>query len=352
MSHFTVWVDFEDKSTNNAEDSMNLTAVKLLGRNAVAECHIAELMEPFCESTEDPEYLEFENVDEEYRPKYEAETVDCVRLPNGSIYSVYDSAFKKLYTAENGIVYKKEYGPLHHKKRTKKSRQIRFLPHYPVKKLFKTYGDYVEDFCGYEYHEDQGAYGYYTNPNSFWDWYQIGGRWPFAFLVKAGCRSSIDGERSWLSETAASASTPEGYVWAAGARKSDIAWDAMREQAVKEHTERFAVLESCFRAGRLPESNMIAHIVEDGIQDWQVYLYKKDETLKQYLERHDLGPDCKYPCSPYGYVSNGEYCSQGDMGWWAISTNEKDENVWRAMVQKYIEEMPEDHLLVSLDCHV
>lgn len=81
----------------------------------------------------------------------------------------------------------------------------------------------MENYCGYDFYEDQGAYGYYTNPHAFWDWYQIDGRWPFVFLLKSGCNSLISSDRSWYSQDAVSPPAPEGYVWTAGTRKADIA---------------------------------------------------------------------------------------------------------------------------------
>lgn len=327
MSHFVVWVDAEDPFL------------------------IDEIMEPFCENTENPDYLEFQAKDEEYRQKYETVKTDCVRMPNGSLLTVYDFAFRRHYTVKDGTIYQKASGPLHHEKRTKKAKRMTFLPDYPLKKVFRTYKDYMVN-CGYKYDENEDAYGYYTNPNSFYDWYVIGGRWPHMFLVRADCAFVIDGEKSWFNEDADPPYAPDGYRWVAGARKRDIAWDAMKRLGIQEHTQLFRTLEDCFKSGKNPENYSLARITEDGILNWQTYLYRKGETLEQYLERHNLGPDCQYPCSPYGFVHDAEYCSRGDMGWFGISTNEKDEKAWREIVQRYLDELPEDTLLVSLDCHV
>ncbi len=36
----------------------------------------------------------------------------------------------------------------------------------------------------YGYHENDGAYGYYHNPDAKWDWFQVGGRWTGYFKLK------------------------------------------------------------------------------------------------------------------------------------------------------------------------
>lgn len=323
MSHFVVWVDTEDPSL------------------------IDMLMAPFSENTQDLDYLEFQSVEEEQRQKYEALTVDCIRMSNGSIITAYDSFFRP-YTIKNGVVYQKSSGRLHNEKRTKKAKKMTFLPDYPLKKVFRTYKDYMELYCGYIYDEAKDAYGYYTNPNSFYDWYEVGGRWPNMFLVQTDCESAIDSEGEWIMSTYA----PDGYKWTAGAHKRDIAWDVMKRLGIQKHTLLFHTLEDCFKIGMTPENYSHARITEDGILNWQSYLYRKGETLEQYLERNNLGLDCQYPCSPYGFVHDAQYCSRGHMGWFGISTNEKDEKVWRDTVQRYLEELPEDTFLVSLDCHV
>ncbi len=328
MSHFVVWVDVENPAL------------------------IDEIMEPFSENTENPDYLEFQNKEEEYRQAYETQTVDCIRMANGSLLTIYDSNFHRRYTIKDGAIYQKESGSLHHEKRTKKAKKMTFLPDYPLKKVFRKYKDYMEDYCGYIYNENEDAYGYYINPNSFYDWYEIGGRWPYTFLVRSDCASAIGGEKSWFNKDSEPPYAPDGYKWTAGARKKDIAWDVMKQIGIQEQTELFRTLEDCFKSGKALENYFYAQITDEGILDWQSYLYKAGETLEQYLGRHNLGSDCQYPCSPYGFVHDAEYCSRGDMGWFGISTNEKEDVVWRDTVQHYLEGLPEDSWLVSLDCHV
>ena len=86
-----------------------------------------EQLAPFCEQTDNPEYLEFNDETEEAEEKYETE-----------------------------------------------------------KDKYSTFEEFVSEYYGYEWNETEGGYGYYTNPRAKWDWYQLGGRWTGFFKMKQG----------------------------------------------------------------------------------------------------------------------------------------------------------------------
>ena len=54
----------------------------------------------------------------------------------------------------------------------------------------------------------------------------------------------------------------------------------------------------------------------------------------------------------FGYVINREYHSRGDMGWWAMVSNEKEPTTWDEEYKKFIESLPDDAELTMLDCHI
>jgi hypothetical protein len=337
MSHFTTFV-----SPGKPEDEICF--------EAWAESEIECIMEPFWEATENGDYLQFMNVTESISSNYPTEKLNCFKMPNGSVAPCYDPSVKR-FTIKNGKVYQKQAGRLKHEKRTARAKKMLALPDYPMNKIFPTIESYAEDYCGYTYDAIEQAYGYWQNPNAFWDWYQIGGRWPFMFLVKEDCPYVIRGERSWATENA-TRQAPRGYEWVTGARKQDIEWEHMKLIGSVKAKVRFMELEAIFQSGAIPKDMDLCSITENGIVSWGDYLYIKDETLEQYLERNELGPDCKYPVSVYSYVDNGEYFSQGDMGWWGISSNDKPESDWRKMTQDYIENIPDDEFVITIDCHI
>ena len=78
---------------------------------------VSELMYPYCESLEDPEYLEFEDRTEKLREEYE-DAVDCIKLPQGTIVEQYGDPLWGRFVVRDGKVFQRDAGPLHHEKRT------------------------------------------------------------------------------------------------------------------------------------------------------------------------------------------------------------------------------------------
>lgn len=44
-------------------------------------------------------------------------------------------------------------------------------------KGYKTFDEFMTDYCGFERDSQTGKYGYWSNPNSKWDWFVLGGRY-------------------------------------------------------------------------------------------------------------------------------------------------------------------------------
>ena len=309
---------------------------------------VSELMYPYCESLEDPEYLEFEDRTEKLREEYES-VVDCIKLPQGTIVEQYGDPLWGRFVVRDGKVFQRDAGPLHHEKRTKKAKRMVALPNYPRKKLYKSFEKYAEERCGFSFDEKHQGYGYYYNPNAIWDWYSIGGRWPEMFLVKDDCTEYSIGERSWCNSDRKS-EAPEGYRWVCAARKKDIAWDAMRDWRNQKAAERFHKLEQMFLAGKT-DPDFHGEIVPDGVMHWGELVYRKDSTLEEYLEEYGI-PGCwKYPVGSHDIVDEGQ--------WLSVEDSVQDPGTgsyapvdWRSCIDGYIDDMDEDMVLVSVDYHI
>ena len=85
---------------------------------------VDELLEPYCESTENPDYLEFEDHTDELKDEYENKSVDCIKLPGGRIVSIHNSIVCGKYTVHNGLVYQKRFGQLKNEKRSKSAKKM------------------------------------------------------------------------------------------------------------------------------------------------------------------------------------------------------------------------------------
>lgn len=66
-------------------------------------------MEPFYSDTDNPKYLEFEDKTENYRKRYETETVNLVCFPNGTVLKVRQSAVWHKYEIVDGRLYEKNW---------------------------------------------------------------------------------------------------------------------------------------------------------------------------------------------------------------------------------------------------
>lgn len=242
-----------------AKDIMaELTLCSLMGRTTNFARQLVgaveEVMTPY--STEPPEeYKEFADMTEELKADY-AKSVDCLKLPNGKIVECGSYPYFSKYSIIDGKVSQNKVGPLHHARRTKQSRKIQYLPNCPRQKVYKTFEKYAEDYRGYEYNEEEKGYGFYCNPNAMWDWYQIGGRWPVTFLVKADCTEYSFGERSW-GNYSKKYPAPEGYMWVSAARKKDICWDIMRSWYIAQDTERYNKLKEASKVVISPMGIMV-----------------------------------------------------------------------------------------------
>ncbi len=55
---------------------------------------------------------------------------------------------------------------------------------------------------------------------------------------------------------------------------------------------------------------------------------------------------------PYAVITQEDgWIERAQMGWWGISTNEKDGDTWKSEWKAIKEKYP-DHLAVGLDCHI
>ena len=329
-----------------AKDIMaELTLCTLMGRTTnfarQLVSAVEEVMTPY--STEPPEeYMEFADMTEELKADY-AKSVDCLKLPNGKIVECGSYPYFSKYSIVDGKVSQNKVGSLHHTRRTKQSRKIQYLPNCPRQKLYKTFEKYAEDYRGYKYNEEEKGYGFYCNPNAMWDWYQIGGRWPVTFLVKADCTEYSFGERSW-GNYSKKYPAPEGYMCVSAARKKDICWDVMRSWYIAQDTERYNKLKEAFRSGKLPDG-YYAEIRKNGIFGYGKCLYVAGETLKKYLPRVGMPKSWKYTIDVTDIVDTDKWISEFD-----ISAG-KESRRWHKQIDSYIDDLDGEVVLVSVDYH-
>ena len=306
---------------------------------------VDELLEPYCESTENPDYLEFEDHTDELKDEYENKSVDCIKLPGGRIVSIHNSIVYGKYTVHNGMVYQKRFGQLKNEKRSKTAKKMTALTDYPYKKLYKSFKDFAEMERYMDYNDEYEGYGYVYNPDAFYDWYCIGGRWPKLFLIKEDCTDFTVGDRDYPDEYY---KAPDGYKWAAAARKKDIQWKEMNRCFFDDAIQKYKRYKEIFETGVIPE-NEYFQITDNSLKSFGSILYQKGETLSEFLTRIELKEQCKHTFSQYvhAYLQDGIYHCYDEC------QRDGDVNeMWRTMVDEFYTSLDDDTVLVSVDCHI
>lgn len=303
---------------------------------------IHKKMARFVYETDDPELLEFEDRTDEYLADFNKNIV-CVSTPDGRILSVNDYEFMKEFKIQDGKVYQKKDGKL---KRTITARRMRVLPAYPQSKLYRSFDEFVEDQGGCK-NEDTGRYGEWYNPYGICDWYSIGGRWPEMFLVKLDCPEYSYGECESMDDSKHPA--PEGYRWVACARKKDIQWDAMRQWRNQQARERFEKLEKMFQSGEPDET--VHRITEEGIVCWGDLIYRKGQTLEEYMEKYAIPDSWKYPISVCGIFIDENYYAEGEVRFDADGKPMQHLS-WQEVMEIFIDDADDEIVFVGIDYHM
>lgn len=339
-SEFPWLLDLYLESCNNLRDTFS---------RAVNQA-VTDAMEPYSVETDNPNYLEFCDKTADLEASYNNNKIDCIKLAEGRIVSIFDPQVYGRFTICNGKVYKRNAGSVKHTKRTKQAKRMTALPDYPIKKLYKNIAAFAEDYYGYSYNQEESAYGYYCNPDAFYDWYSIGGRWPELFLVKDSCTECSIGERS-ESFLDTEDNTPKGYKWVCAARKKDIEWQVMLDWEQQKAKVRFKRLEKLFTTGER-DNGVSGTVTPDGILYYGKLIYKKDESEENYLQRMGYDTSIRYPAFFHQVLNNHDFQTRDSLAWDIHQENKDADSTWQAMVESYIDALSDDTVLVGVDCHI
>lgn len=119
------------------------------------------------------EYLEFHDMEPECREEYANGVTERVLMPDGRLLMKWDDEFRK--EGSFGVGTDTHEVPDH-----------LTVVELPFSQLYPTFEQFMDDYHGYRFDEEQGKFGYWENPNKKWDGYTIGGRWTGYFPVKNG----------------------------------------------------------------------------------------------------------------------------------------------------------------------
>ena len=129
-------MELRKKSESDPKDFMaKIFASELTGKvtpfgRAVFDA-VYEKMDPYAVETDHPACREFVDCTDEIREEYRTGTIDCVRLADGTVVERFDPRFRNRFSVKDGRIVQNDFGPLHHKKRSKKAKKMTWLPNYP-----------------------------------------------------------------------------------------------------------------------------------------------------------------------------------------------------------------------------
>lgn len=225
---------------------------------------------------------------------------------------------------------------------------------------YKTFNKFMEEYAGMEA-DDEGRYGYLTNPKGKWDCYQIGGRWAGYFLGKPGVEgvigdaglttnpppagyfdSLLKGEvdtETMLAEVRkrANATYDEYKKVTSGMPIPTMTWDELKE-SVDSIKEARTIRNTDPWIKALRAANLL------GWSSDPVTIYGRGREA--YLEAQ-----ANSFITPYAVIhEDGTWEAQGDMGWFGMS-NDNDEVDWDKRFMEIWDSIPDDMLVTAVDCH-
>lgn len=231
--------------------------------------------------------------------------------------------------------------PVKYKSECSNKAHINYLENEFPKKLNWTDEEVYLDAIEFEEKEDIGKDGeiYSTyNPNSKWDWYQLGGRYTGRLILKDNTKGEL-GEISLLATDEYKkehANWKKSGVRADQARKKDIDFDKMLQDRIYTAKEEYA---------KFKKEYIIAKSDSDRKNICFMYDIEPETTEEEYLK--DI-----VAFSAFAVLKNGEWFERGKMGGWGMVKDEKENDVWQKEFDKLIKDLPENTLLSIYDCHI
>jgi len=212
----------------------------------------------------------------------------------------------------------------------------------PVKIKYKDFDEYIENWHGYK--KVNGKYGYYSNPNAKWDWYDLGGRWAGFFTLKQG-RVGIQGHHRAKDFAEITGEEVDDLLpnKVDQAVKGDIDFERMYGENFEEASKNYDEFEKEFKKDpKLKSFNPYFDYGVRNVGDRDDFI---PEDRTRYLTRNG-------GISTFAVLKDGKWYEKGEMGWWGCVSNKKEPEEWSEQFKKLFEEIPDDTLLSVYDCHI
>lgn len=359
MSHFTVMVVTDREPTDDV-----LT-------EALAPFHEFECTE------HSDQYVQEVDETEEMREEYADHTVSRIRMPDGLLRSPSDDAFYRDPTPEEARIvglgsgcsgalswHSQDWGD----GRGYRTR-VRFVPEgctevdVPAVEVF-TFAEFVAYWTDRQVVpfgerpdiEKTHMYGWVevdeggdvtrvvrrTNPNKKWDWWQVGGRWDGFLRMKAGGKA----------DSAAKRDVDFDGIRDEEGRRAGEKWDTIRAivgdlstfipwaDLVTRHGGDYAAARAEYHA-----QPAVKALRAGGVK----FAFDSVESFTMPREQH-VDHARKTACQTFAFLRDGQWAEKGEMGWFACVSDEKAD--WPTIFEGLLADVPDDHWLTVVDCHI
>lgn len=276
------------------------------------------------------EYLEFEDETETVTSDWEDGTSTMVRLTDGTLKNKYSLNESERAMLDSGILKEEEI---------------------PYKEIYKDIDIFADEYHGYK--KEDGKYGYYTNPNSRWDWYEVGGRWAGSLLLKTTVNKSTlpQPNFSWgWSQEDRDQALNKNVVDVA--RLCDIDLEQMTLIEDKKVRAQYNAIRTW---NALPSETDEEKKFKNKSQfDAGIFFMnaKKFEDALNLDEESFVKKYVEHPLAFHSIVDDGEWYEKGTMGWFACISDEMDMEDWNKIVAERIATLDPNTIVTVVDCHV
>lgn len=308
-----------------------------------------------------------ENPEEQLQPYHEYEctgTEDKYVIDVDYTDQVKEFLEKEMFVGKNKETLKEDYEYYEDKAKENLESYTKMTRLEHLKSIEADIDQEIIDDMGVE--KKDGKWCRKTNPNSKWDWYQLGGRWSGLLKMKAHAVGEV-GSPGLMSSPA-----EEGH--ADQAIKGDIDFEGMRQDAVDKSTaaydkamtfighiaehEKWNDLRERFVAeGKTIDDARTAYHAQPRCVAWNSiedkdfrFGYEVDSfsvTREKFIQNARNSA-----ASTFAVIKDGKWYERGEMGWWACVSGEKEKDVWNEEFNKLIDSVSDDTLLSIYDCHI
>lgn len=286
---------------------------------------VRRLMAPYQENNMGDcpkEYLQFNDVTDEYRNDYESGSATRVKMPDGRLLSEWDDEFR--IDGELG------YGSSTHSAPENLERV-----EVPYKELYPTLDDFIQEYAGYHRDPETGKYGYWENPNRKWDYWRVGGRWRGFINANTGTLGPLSWEHTLNGEEHL-----DQPCFFDSAQLKDCNFSI--DPAIYNHALRFW------------EINVEGKPLEEGEKSkdffchWSPQYYTERYPNKEAYAKH------KASFSTWALVTpDGKWYEQGSMGFWACNDASQESILtYTDFFEKTLKETDPEYYITILDCHI